>query len=295
MSKQRIADLLLVTVAISWGYSFIAVKALQSFGFDNLTINLLRYCLGSIFIFLYAAKEIIKSNKLEISSGFLIGFCLFCAISLQNMSFEYTSISKSTFLSSLNIILVPFFGFLINKTKVTKHNFIGLIIAIVGTITMFYQKGSFNNFNYGDILALISASGFALQFVLLARFAHQTTKVNLAFWQIFACAVFSLIFSLIFKADFNAIHFDVRIGWELFALGVIATSYGYVVQAKAAEFANEIAMSIILASAAIFASIFDVILFNTPMALNQIIGSALIMSAILYLTFSKGKDENLID
>ena len=292
MDKNKLATILLLFIAVLWGYSFIPSSILINSGVSSELLLFARFGIGALGLGVVCFKQIKNSAKADVRAGLLAGLCIIFAIYMQNSSFGYTTVSKSAFISGSSIILVPFLAYFLNNSSITIKNIIGLILAVAGIVVLSVDITTFSSINFGDFLAMLSAIGFTMQIVLLAKFGKGTNSICVAFYQMSVVCIGGAIL-VIAKGGATDTLFTQDNIMALLYLGIFATVICYIIQAWAAKYVKEVVLSIIIASQAILASIFDVVLLGTSVTMQLIIGAVLISAAIIYLTLDKDNKRSL--
>ena len=101
------ADLLLLSVAIAWGVTFLMVQdAINST--PVYAFLFFRFGIASILMFFIAYKYLNQINKRTIFYGVILGTFLFSAFATQTFGLLYTKSSIVAFITGLNVIFVPF-------------------------------------------------------------------------------------------------------------------------------------------------------------------------------------------
>ena len=116
MSKYKIfeyrADILLLTVAIAWGVTFLMVQeAIDSTPVYSFLF--FRFFLASILMFFISYKYLKEINNKTIIYGVVLGSFLFSAFASQTFGLVYTKSSIVAFITGLNVICVPFLALII--------------------------------------------------------------------------------------------------------------------------------------------------------------------------------------
>ena len=232
------AVLLLSFITILWGFAFIPTTLLLKQGLSSELIMFVRFGLGAIAIAIFAFKELKKMTLLDFKVGILAGVFIFLAIYFQNIALLYTSVSNTAFISSISILIVPFFAYLINKKAITNVHLNGIIIAFVGIVFFSLNPKDLTAFNIGDVLALVSTLGFASQIVILER-EPTTNAICVSFIQVCFVALVGLVVALVNQADFSLVT-SVNAIPQLLFLGIIATGFCYVGQVWTAKHISSI-------------------------------------------------------
>lgn len=103
----------------------------------------------------------------------MIGVFLFIAFAFQTIGMSYTTASKCI-LTAINVVIVPFIGFVLYKRPLDKYGIISSIIAILG-IGILSLEADFS-INFGDFLTIICAFGFAFHIFFTGEFVKNTIQ-----------------------------------------------------------------------------------------------------------------------
>ena len=119
--KKYIGEIGLFTVAIIWGSGLIAAKVSLNSVFLTSQIMTFRFFISAVLLNLIFFKQI-KDNlsKGILKAGSILGICLFLGFFLQTVGLKYTTPSKNAFLTSVNVVIVPFIGLILYKRKLDK-------------------------------------------------------------------------------------------------------------------------------------------------------------------------------
>ena len=113
------ADLLLLSVAIAWGVTFLMVQDAISTT-PVYSFLFFRFALASLLMFFIAYKYLNFINKKTVIYGVILGVFLFSAFATQTFGLAYTQSSIVAFITGLNVICVPFLAYFIFKEKIRK-------------------------------------------------------------------------------------------------------------------------------------------------------------------------------
>ena len=213
----------------------------------------------------------------EIKCGIMLGAALFGGFALQIIGLQYTTPSKNAFLTATNVVIVPFIALVIYRKKIPVKSLIGAGMAIVGAAVLSLQSDF--SIGAGDILTLACAVCFALQIFLTGEFVGKIRPTVLNFLQMTTAFVLSGI-GLIVTGSF---HFAPSTGSLLAVLylGVVSTTITYLLQTVSQKYVDETKSAIILSMEAVFGTVFSVILLHEDVTVRMVIGSMLILAAVL--------------
>lgn len=282
MTKKKLleyrADFLLLTVAISWGITFLmvqdAIKTVPVYAF-----LFWRFAIASILMALISYKYFNELNKESIIYGVILGIFLFSGFATQTFGLSLTKSSIVAFLTGLNVIIVPFLAFVLFKQHVRFMVFIGSIIAVIG-LYLLTMSGELT-IGSGEVLGLICALFFALQIVFTDKYSKKVNVFLLVLFQLLTVTILSLIFSLsldnvTFNLDFNYIFIK-----AVLITAIFATVYAFLIQTYMQQFTTPTKTAIIFSMEPVSAGFYGYFAGNEILTFVQILGAILIIFAVL--------------
>ena len=185
MKQQMEGTLALLLGTFIWGTAFIA----QSVGMELIgpfTFQAIRCILGVIFLFLASlvfdckvgvAGSLRKWRNPKLwRSGIICGIALFVATSLQQVGLVYTAPGKAGFLTAMYIVLVPILGIFVHRRPGLNAVF-SVLLALVGLYLLSFTDIS--GINVGDLFMIACALAFAVQILLIDRYAQDLDGLRL--------------------------------------------------------------------------------------------------------------------
>ena len=284
--KQHTGSLMLLLAAVIWGSAFVA----QSMGMDHIqpfTFQALRSLMGSLallpVIALFGRRDkkagrqpMPRENRHLLRGGLLCGLALFVAINLQQFGLVTTTAGKAGFLTALYILIVPIYGLFLGH-KPGAALWVAVLIAAAGL----YLLSVTERFTIarGDFLLILCAFFFALQIMLVDHFVQKVNGVKLCAMQFLVCGLLSLGAMFLFEQPrADAI---LRAAGPLLYAGVLSSGVAYTLQILAQRTTPPAIASLLMSLEAVFAVLTGVIVLGQVPTLREIIGSALMFSAIL--------------
>lgn len=282
------ADLLLLSVAIAWGVTFLMVQDAISTT-PVYSFLFFRFALASLLMFFIAYKYLNFINKKTVIYGVILGVFLFSAFATQTFGLAYTQSSIVAFITGLNVICVPFLAYFIFKEKIRKNVLLGSFIAVFG-LYLLTMSGTLT-FEKGEFLTLICAFLFALQIIFTGKFSKEVNVFLLVLFQLITVAVLSLIFSLSLEEKTFDISYNYPFYKAVIITAVFATVYAFLIQTYMQQFTTATKTAIIFAMEPVSAAIFAYITVNESLSATQVFGAILIVFAtiIAELQFKKSK------
>ena len=272
------ADLLLLSVATAWGVTFLMVQdAINST--PVYAFLFFRFALASILMFFIAYKFLKQTNKKTILYGVILGVFLFSAFATQTFGLLYTKSSIVAFITGLNVICVPFLGYLLFKEHISKKVFMATIVAVIG-LYLLTMSGSLT-IEIGEFLTLICAILFALQIIFTGKFSKEVNVFLLVLFQLITVTILSLVFSLTLDNVTFDLNYDYTFFKAIIITAVFATVYAFLIQTYMQQFTTASKTAIIFAMEPVSASIYAFLAAGEVLSLVQITGAVLIILATL--------------
>lgn len=256
-----------------------------------------RFLFGVVTLMILGAKKlpsfkVIQKNLKGISlTGFigLFGFNLFFFLGLLN-----TSAVNAALIVSLNPALTMLFSFKALKTPINKFQIIGIVIAFFG-VSYLILKGNITNisniqFNYGDILILIANVFFALHHVWVKKYGTTVSNLNFTLLTSSCCLIGFFILLPISGMEMVTTH-TYHFWMAVFGIGCLGTALAYFLWQKGVQITGAdkagIYMNIVPLSAALFAILFNELLYAYHLMGGLCIIIGLLISKISNSKFSK--------
>ena len=269
-----IAGLILVTAI--WGGGFVA----SDIALDSLTpmqIMTIRFFLATVLLGLVSIRDLHLITGGELVAGSLMGVALFVGFALQIVGLQYTTPSKNAFLTSLNVVMVPFIAFIVLRKHIPWRVVVGAFLSVLGVGVLSLNDGF--ALGPGDALSILCAVGFAFQIFLTGIFVKRYRASTLNFLQMAVAFVLSL-FGLLFSGQAK-LAASVQGWWSVLYLGLISTSLCYLIQTLCQRYVEETKAAIILSMEAVFGTVFSIILLHEHVTLKMIAGSMIILAAVI--------------
>ncbi len=282
MSKKLLGDIGLLIVTIIWGSGFVATDiALE--GSTTLQVMTYRFLVASILLLLIYRKSLSRINKSILIKGSILGVFLFLAFYFQTEGLNYTTPSKNAFITTMNIIFVPFLSFVFFKGKIDKYSIVGAILAFFGVslLTVNFSDLTSSSINFGDFLTLLCAITFAMQIIFAGKFSKETNEpVLLSIVQMVVCTIFSLIAMVAFEGVSVANMTPTAI-IAIVYLGIFSTAIGLTVQVACQMLTTETRAVILMSFEGVFGALFSVLLLGEVFTTQMIIGASIMFIAVM--------------
>lgn len=280
------ADLVLLFAALGWGSTFAINKAGLAYASPNLYLAL-RFSIGTLAAAFLARRSLKDLPSLK--AGFLLGLCLWLGFILNTWGLKYTTATRSGFITSLAVVLVPPLGFLVFRQRITIYSWLGALLAGLGltllaapaltsggqdALALRQAQGA----GFGDAITVASAVAYAFHLLLTSRFAGKVVPFATVTAQLAVVAVLSAI-SIPFE--------DVQLRPELPLLGIVlftgilCSAVFLFMQLWAQARTTAVRAAILFSLQPIFAAVFGWWMLGDVLTAEVWQGGALILGGIL--------------
>ena len=272
---------LLLTAAI-WGFGFVVVKdSLDYVGAFYLVA--LRYSLAAIVMMLIIFKRWKKLNLRYIRHGIISGCFLGMGYLTQTVGITYTTAGKNAFLTTIYVILIPLFTWILYKKRPSWHVFVAAVLSVTGIGLLALGTGDAKGINKGDVFTLICGIFFALHIIWTEKYNRQgDDTLLLTNLQFFTATILAWFTAPFFNGTFPApILQDSKVLISIIYLGLFATMICFCLQNIGLKFVKSSLASLFLGFESVFGVLFSTIFLHEHLTARMIFGCILIFSAVI--------------
>ena len=309
MTKNRLlAQIGLVLTTLAWGATFVLVKDSLEYA-KPFTFIFFRFIIATLTIlpFILLKKEKLSKffrnfNSNEIKGGIICGFLLYAGYAFQNFGLDITIPSKSAFITSISVLIVPIILIFYKKEKISYNLWISILIVVAG-LYLLIEPGSLINQNtkygneaflpnIGDLLTFGCAVFFAMH--IIAQSDIVKNKINLIRFFIAQClsvSIFAGISALIFNEpsvlwnhpEINTLYLSLMIN------GMIATTFAIFMMIWAQKILTAGETAVIFSLEPIFAVLFSIFMGVESFGILKWLGGIMVVLAVIYYSLSSNK------
>ncbi len=171
---------MLISVTIVWGSTFVISKELLGF-VSPFAYIAVRFGIASVLFAALAFRSLRTISRGVILRGSVLGFLLFAGFATQTVGLQFTTASKSAFITGMMVVFTPLCQLLIERRAPRVGNMIGVVLVTIGLYLLTSPAGS--EFNWGDALTLLCAITFGLYIVYLDIYGKQYDASHLTLIQ----------------------------------------------------------------------------------------------------------------
>ncbi len=278
MNNIRKSELMLVYITVIWGGTFVSIKAALSYT-SPLLLMAVRFFTAFLFFILINRINILKISRKGVLYGSLLGLLMFLGYGLQTIGLNFTSASRSGFITYFYALLTPFFQFLILKRKPFWGNLAGLSLAFAGLYLITGGMGK-GELNLGDGITLLSAVAFSLYIVCLNLLSRNENSENLTTVQLLVTSILAVLLMPVFEEPF-IIHSFVLWGNILF-LSLLGSVVAVYVMTRYQNAVSPTRAAILYSLEPVFSAFLAVWILKEVFGSSQILGAVLILGGVLF-------------
>ncbi|MHB1687743.1 MAG: DMT family transporter [Ignavibacteriaceae bacterium] len=291
MVKKYLGESSLIFITIIWGATFVIIKNALS-NISPMLFIAVRFSLAAVLLFPFFFRSVLNSSKETIKDGLILGVIYFLRFAAQTIGLQFTSATKSAFITGTFVLFTPLFQLLFEKKIPGKGNLIGIFFVLFGLIFLSSKGGSAlevfseigSGFNIGDFFTLICAVFFAMYLVYLDIASKKHDYKPLVFIQISLTGLLGIIASLLVSAaGLQAVKLSINFSliFAIIYTSIFATIIASTVQTKFQKVVTPTKAGIILSFEPIFSAIFAFFILSEKISNFAALGCILIFFGLL--------------
>lgn len=283
MRRSLQAHLLLVTITLIWGSTFVLIKAALAEA-SPLLFNAVRLSLAAILLAAYYRKHLVRMGRPALVAGVTVGLFLFLGYAFQTAGLRFTTPSKSAFLTGVSTVLVPLLLLSIWRTRIHPWRALGIALALTGLFLMTVPAGAqgladFANVNRGDLLSIACALAFAFQIVWLGRATQRFAFEPIAVLQISTAALLMWVAAPLLERPH--LRLSGTVVTAIVVTGILGTAVAFTVQAWAQQFTPATHTALIFTLEPVFAWLTSFLYLKERLGFRSGVGALLILAGVL--------------
>ena len=271
------ADLILITVALlaaaGWVFSKEALVGLPPLLFIGL-----RFFAAGVILILSGKTRLNSLKRPQLQRALLSAVTFAGALCVWIFGLHHsTHLGVGAFITSLAVILVPVFSFLLYRERPEASNWWALPVALAGLALLTLKDGL--HWEGGQLFFVIAALVFAFQFTYTSQIVRQMSAIALTAIQLLMVGVVALGLSTMFETWPEQVSGSVW-GWLVLST-LLATCMRFFLQVYAQSLAPASHTAVILILEPVLTSMLAAFWFGEQMVLMQFFGCVLIFLALL--------------
>jgi drug/metabolite transporter (DMT)-like permease len=278
-----LALVLLLAVTAVWGVTFVQVKdAVAVYPlFAFLTV---RFAIAGATLAPVAAARLRGLGRGGLRAGVALGLLLAAGYALQTAGLQRTTVSATGFVTGLYVVLTPVLALLLFRVRTGPALWAGVALATGGLALL---SGVSAGSPAGDLLVLAGAAAFALQIVLVERWAPQYDAIALT--QVEMLAAFAAFLAVALALRELPVPHGGTVWAAILVTGVFASALAFLVQTWAQRRTSATRVALVFAMEPVFAGLFGYALAGDRLGWMGWAGCAVILLGIVVAEPAAGR------
>ena len=274
------ADAALAGNTLIWGSTFVLVQAALK-DISPILFLAIRFTIAAVALALLFRG---RARYWPTRGGLIAGGCLFAGYLFQTVGLQFTTASKSAFITGLAIPLVPLLTSLVYLSRPRIFEMAGVLFATAGMGLMTLQGGSLR-IGRGDLLTFFCAVAFAAHIITLGHYSGRISFESLSFMQVAVAGGLSL--SSFWWVEKPVIHLTPVVWIALGMTGLLATALAFSVQAWAQQHTTPTRTALIYSLEPVVAWFTSFWLMGELLSRRAAAGAALILTGVLLVELKR--------
>lgn len=280
MTRQRKADLLLVTVTGFWGISYFLMDLCLT-DLPPLCLNAFRFLIAFLTLSAVFCRQMQGISRTTLKYSLSVGLCLTCVYICCTYGVLYTSISNAGFICALPVVTTPLLEFLLTRRRPERRLLISLALCTVG-LALLTLNEQFRP-ALGDIICLGVAVFYAIDLVITDRAVRhpEVNALQMGICQLGVVGISMLILTLLLEEP-HLPTTPVIWGSALF-LAIFCSGIAFVVQTVQQQYTTASHVGLIFTLEPLFSAIVAYFLADERLQPRGYVGGILMMASLILM------------
>ncbi|WCN07756.1 DMT family transporter [Marinomonas mediterranea] len=309
-TKLPLTELMLLAVAIVWGTSYgLTKEALLYTGV--FTFIALRFGITFLLLLPHVLRASWQGLNKDWVRSLPTGVILLSIFLCEVMGIALTSATNAAILISLSMIMTAFVESLTRRQWVSKPLFLTSITSVIGVALLAFNRLDATerfsltvlfDLNSGDYLILMAAFLRAVM-VTTTKYlveGRRITSLSLTAAQSFIVSLGAIVLAAVFN---GVVFAGIRIEYVSFTLPssqdfwlitvyliIFATLFAFFAQNYAVRKVSSTKVALLMGSEPLFGAVFASVWLNESLSAYQMIGAAMIIISVLYISLKNEKE-----
>ena len=276
------AEAALIAITLVWGASFTLVKEALA---DASTVAFLaiRFTAATAAVAFFSRRGLaagMLTDPLAWQGGWRAGVFLAVAYLCQTAGLRWTTASKSAFLTSLCIVLVPLLAAGVYRVMPGGAEVVGILLAAAGMILLTNPAQVLTGeTGWGELLTIACAAAFAGHILTTGRYAARAGLSALSLVQLGTASL--LFWAALPWLEPVRVRPTWRLGAAILITAVVCTAMAFTVQAWAQRHTSATRVALIFALEPVSAAVASYVFAGEVLPAAGIVGGLLILAGVL--------------
>jgi len=274
------ADAALAGNTVIWGSTFVLVQAALK-DISPILFLAIRFSIATLALaLLFRGRAKFRPTR----GGMVAGGCLFAGYLFQTVGLQYTTASKSAFITGLAIPLVPLLTCFVYFSRPRMFELAGALCATTG-MGLMTLEGDMLAIGRGDLLTFFCAVAFAAHIIAVGHYSRRINFESLSLIQLGGAALLGL--GTFWWVETPVMHLTPVVLGALGLTGLFATALAFTVQAWAQQHTTPTRTALIYSLEPVIAWLTSFWLLGEVLSRRAVIGAVLILCGILIVELKR--------
>ena len=220
--------LVLVAMALMWGFSFFVMKDVLA-ALPAFLLLGIRFTVAALIMLVLFWRRIAVAlrDRRVLAVGLAMGVFMGGGYVFQTLGLTDTTPGKNAFLTGTYCILVPFISYLLAREPLTRYNVGAAVLCLAGIALVALDNLTVS---WGDALTLVGAVFFALEIAVIAKHGGGLDVNAVTFWMFLFIGVGCLVISFAVEVPPSSSVWTPGLIGTLAFLAVMCTCLGLLAQ-----------------------------------------------------------------
>ena len=287
-NKSLRGSLFLLIGSLIWGFAFVAqrigMNSMPPVSFNGIRNLMAGFCLIPVCaVAEQRAPEVkpvsLKQKHFQYAGGFICGFFLLLASTLQQAGLVESTAGKAGFITALYVVLVPIFAWLIFHRNPGPWILLSVFLAVLGLFFLCVPAGERFSISGSDFLLLGCAVCFTGQILAVDYYSPKVSPVRLSRDEFLICGTLGTVIAL----------FTEQITWEgiLLALpallyaGIMSGAIAYTLQILGQRDVSPVLASLLMCLESVFSVLGGALILGEKLTVRESFGCLVMFSAVV--------------
>lgn len=276
------ADLALLALTVFWGTTFTFVHGVLAVASPGVFLSA-RFGVATAIL---GALALVRRSRLApgfLRHALLLGFFLFLTFAFQTVGLQYTTPSRSGFLTGMSVLMVPFVARFWLGRPVRTAYWVGVALAVLGLAALTRPLGGdvSGRVLLGDALTVGCAVACALQIAFTAEWSPRYPAVPLTAVQLAVTLAGALGMAAVEPRRLDLVHGGATFAGTVAFTGVLMTAGAFFIQNWGQARTTAVRAALIFALEPVGAALFSHFYGGEPLARLDWIGGALVVVGVV--------------
>lgn len=299
--KKYIGESALLLNTVIWGGTFALIKNALT-DISPLLFLGIRFIIAAAILLPFIFKIIKKTDRNTFIAGSILGIFYFLGFATQTVGLNYTTATKSGFITGTFVVIIPILQTIIERKKPKWYNIVSILFVMIGLIFLSSSRENLlqflnelgSDFNFGDFLTLLCAILFAFQVVYVDVFTRKYDYMPLVFIQLLITGLGGFIGSILLSSiGLEIIKFSLNsnVIVALIYTSVFASVIATIIQLKYQKVVTPTKAGIIYSVEPIMAAVLAFFIVGEKISKFGLLGGVFIVIGLLLSEILENRNE----